>query len=85
MRTANTKFLDDEMSVSPYGDPGRMLVHASIYVWSQARQYPLQAWLEAEEILRHAHNEFENDDRIGFVQRVAGGNFESTLAGKLSL
>ena len=72
MATANTTLFPEELNANLYGDPGRMLVHASIYVWSQARQYPLNAWLEAEEILRHAHNEFENDDKIGFVQRVAG-------------
>jgi hypothetical protein len=51
-------------------DPGRVLLHASLYVWQQARQFPLEAWLDAEEILRRARNEFEDEDRIGFVERI---------------
>jgi hypothetical protein len=51
-------------------DPGRILLHATFYVWKQARQFPLAAWLEAEEILRRARNEFEDEDRIEFVQRI---------------
>jgi hypothetical protein len=51
-------------------DAGRLLLHASFYVWQQARQFPLEAWLDAEEILRRARNEFEDEDRIEFVRRI---------------
>jgi hypothetical protein len=51
-------------------DPGRILLHASLYVWNQARQYSLNAWLEAVEILRRARNDYEDEDRIEFGKRL---------------
>ncbi|HET7873855.1 MAG TPA: hypothetical protein VFL42_15170 [Terriglobales bacterium] len=51
-------------------DPGRILLHATFYVWKQARKFPLAAWLDAEEILRRARNDFEDEDRIAFVRRI---------------
>ena len=57
-------------------DPGRILLHASLYVWKQARRYPLTAWLDAQEILRQARNECDDQDSIEFVHRIeqASGN-----------
>jgi hypothetical protein len=57
-------------SVEPIIDPGRVLLHASVYVWKHAGQYPLQAWMEATEILSRARCEFEDEDRIAFVNRI---------------
>jgi hypothetical protein len=57
-------------SVEQIIDPGRVLLHASVYVWTHAGQYPLQAWMEATEILSRARYEFEDEDRIAFVNRI---------------
>lgn len=51
-------------------DPGRILLHASFYVWKQATHFPLMAWLDAQEILRQARNEYDDQDRIEFVRRI---------------
>jgi len=39
-------------------------------MWKQARQYSLNAWLEAVEILRRARNDYEDEDRIEFAKRL---------------
>jgi hypothetical protein len=52
------------------GDPGRILAHASAYLWRQWRQYPLAAWESAENILRRAHDAVEEEDRIEFVRSL---------------
>jgi hypothetical protein len=49
-------------------DPGRILMHASLYLWKHWRQYPLAAWENAESILRRAHDAVEEEDRIEFVR-----------------
>jgi hypothetical protein len=49
-------------------DPGRILTHASLYLWKHWRQYPLAAWENAETILRRAHDAVEEEDRIEFVR-----------------
>lgn len=51
-------------------DPGRTLLHASFYVWKQAGHFLLPAWLDAQEILRQARNEYDDQDRIDFVHRI---------------
>ena len=51
-------------------DPGRILAHASVYLWTQWRQYPLPAWEDAESILRRAHDAVEEEDRIEFVHTL---------------
>jgi hypothetical protein len=51
-------------------DPGRILLHASLYIWKEARRYSLNAWLEAVEILRRARNDYDDEDRIEFVNRL---------------
>ena len=51
-------------------DPGRTLLHASFYLWKQAARFPLAAWVDAQEILRRARNECEDQDRIEFVRRI---------------
>jgi hypothetical protein len=51
-------------------DPGRILTHASLYLWKQWRQYPLAAWENAESILRRAHDAVEEEDRIEFVRSL---------------
>jgi hypothetical protein len=51
-------------------DPGRILNHASLYLWKQWRQYPLAAWENAESILRRAHDAVEEEDRIEFVRSL---------------
>jgi hypothetical protein len=53
-------------------DPGRILAHASVYLWNAWRQYPLAAWEEAENILRHAYNAVEEEDWVKFVQSLDG-------------
>lgn len=58
----------DVIPVKAPDDPGRILIHATFYVWKKARHYSLPAWLEALEILRRAHNDYEDEDRIEFVQ-----------------
>ena len=51
-------------------DPGRILMHASLYLWKHWRQYPLAAWENAETILRRAHDDVEAEDRIQFVRNL---------------
>jgi hypothetical protein len=51
-------------------DPGRVLTHASLYLWKHWRQYPLAAWENAESILRRAHDAVEEEDRIEFVRSL---------------
>ena len=51
-------------------DPGRILTHASLYLWKQWRQYPLAAWENAERILRRALDAVEEEDRIEFVRSL---------------
>jgi len=51
-------------------NPGRILTHASLYLWKQWRQYPLAAWENAESILRRAHDAVEEEDRIDFVRSL---------------
>ena len=53
-----------------YEDPGRMLTHASLYLWKQWRQYPLAAWENAEDILHRAYDAVEEEDRIEFVRSL---------------
>ena len=67
---------DNEKDVLFECDPGRVLLHASFYVWQQAARFPMGAWLEAQEILRLARNECDDQDRIEFVRRIeqASGN-----------
>jgi len=57
-------------------DPGRPLHHASYYLWKHAGCFPLTPWVDAQEILRHARNECENQNRIEFVRHIehASGN-----------
>jgi hypothetical protein len=51
-------------------NPGRILTHASLYLWKHWRQYPLAAWENAESILRRAHDAVEEEDRIEFVRSL---------------
>jgi hypothetical protein len=51
-------------------DPGRILVHASLYLWKYWRQYSLTAWEEAESILRQAYDAVEAEDRIQFIRAM---------------
>ena len=70
-RVANRK--KERLHVIPVkepDDPGRILIHATFYVWKKARHYPLPAWLEALEILRRARNDYEDEDCIEFGQRL---------------
>lgn len=60
-------------------DPGRTLLHATYYLWKQAGRFPLTAWVDAQEILRHARNECEDQDRIEFVRRIEHAS-ENALA-----
>lgn len=53
-----------------YEDPGRILAHASAYLWKQWRQYPLAAWEDAESILRRASNAVEEEHWAKFVQSL---------------
>jgi hypothetical protein len=55
-----------------YKDPGRMLTHASLYLWKQWRQYPMGAWENAEGILHRAYDAVEEADRIEFVRSLDG-------------
>jgi hypothetical protein len=48
-------------------DPGRMLAHASLYLWKHWRQYALAAWEDAEGILRQAYDAVEAEDRAEFL------------------
>jgi hypothetical protein len=51
-------------------DPGRMLAHASLYLWKYWRQYALTAWEDAESILREAYNAVEEEDRTEFISAL---------------
>jgi hypothetical protein len=51
-------------------DPGRVLLHALVYISKHATFYPTQAWVDAENILHRARNQFEDDDRIQFVRYI---------------
>ena len=53
-----------------FKDPGRMLAHASLYLWRYWRQYALSAWEDAESILRQAYDAVEEEDRIEFVRSL---------------
>lgn len=69
LRVANTK--EERLHLMPVkepDDPGRILIHATFYVWKMARVYSLKAWVEALEILRRARNDYEDEDRIEFGQ-----------------
>jgi hypothetical protein len=59
-----------DIAVKARADPGRILIHATFYVWKKARHYSLTAWLEALEILRRARNDYEYEDHIEFVERL---------------
>jgi len=59
-------------------DPGRILVHASLYLWKYWRQYALTAWEEAESILRQAYDAVEEEDRIQFIRALDGPSGEQT-------
>ena len=61
-------------------DPGRTLLHASYYLWKQAGRFPLTAWVDAQEILRHARNECEDQDRIEFVRRIEHASEDALIA-----
>jgi hypothetical protein len=51
-------------------DPGRVLTHASLYLWKQWRNYPLAAWENAESIIRRAYDAVEEEDRLNFVRSI---------------
>jgi len=51
-------------------DPGRILAHASLYLWRYWRQYALTAWEDAECILRRAYDAVEEEDRIEFTHAL---------------
>jgi hypothetical protein len=51
-------------------DPGRILAHASLYLWKYWRQYALTAWEDAESILRQAYQTVEHEDRIEFMRAL---------------
>ncbi|MCU1305443.1 MAG: hypothetical protein JWN45_138 [Acidobacteriaceae bacterium] len=53
-----------------FANPGRILTHASLYLWKQWRQYPLAAWENAESILRRALDAVEEEDRIEFMRSL---------------
>ena len=59
-------------------DPGRMLAHASLYLWKHWRQYTLAAWEEAESILRRAYEAVEEADRIEFIRVLENSYAEQT-------
>ena len=58
-------------------DPGRMLTHASLYLWKQWREYPLAAWEAAESIIRRAYDDVEEEDRLRFVRSIDAFEAES--------
>jgi hypothetical protein len=60
-------------------DPGRTLLHATYYLWNQAGRFPLTAWVDAQEILRQARNECEQD-RIEFVPRIEHASENALVA-----
>jgi hypothetical protein len=51
-------------------DPGRILAHASLYLWKHWRHYALAAWEDAEGILRQAYDAVEIEDRIEFMNTL---------------
>jgi hypothetical protein len=53
-----------------FKDPGRMLAHASLYLWRYWRQYALSAWEDAESILRQAYEAVEAEDRVEFIRAL---------------
>lgn len=59
-------------------DPGRILAHASLYLWKYWRQYALAAWEHAESILRQAYDAVEEEDRIQFIRALDGSSGEPT-------
>jgi hypothetical protein len=59
-------------------DPGRILAHASLYLWKYWRQYALAAWEHAESILRQAYDAVEEEDRIQFIRALDGSSGEQT-------
>ena len=59
-------------------DPGRMLAHASLYLWKHWRQYTLAAWEDAESILRRAYEAVEEEDRIEFIRVLEDSYAEQT-------
>jgi hypothetical protein len=59
-------------------DPGRILAHASLYLWKYWRQYALTAWEDAESILRQAYDAVEEEDRIQFIRALDGSSDEQT-------
>jgi uncharacterized protein (DUF1778 family) len=59
-------------------DPGRILAHASLYLWKYWRQYALTAWEDAESILRQAYDAVEEEDRIQFIRALDGPSGEQT-------
>jgi len=63
---------------SSSNDPGRILAHASLYLWKYWRQYALTAWEEAESILRKAYDAVEEEDRIQFIRALDGSSGEKT-------
>ena len=58
-------------------DPGRILMHASLYLWKQWREYPLAAWEAAESIIRRAYDDVEEEDRLRFVRSMDAFEAES--------
>jgi len=63
---------------SSSNDPGRILAHASLYLWKYWRQYALAAWEHAESILRQAYEAVEEEDRIQFIRALDGSSGEQT-------
>jgi hypothetical protein len=61
-------------------DPGRILAHASLYLWRYWRQYALTAWEEAESILRRAYDAVEEEDRIEFTRALELFAEQSSIA-----
>jgi hypothetical protein len=59
-------------------NPGRILAHASLYLWKNWRQYALAAWEHAESILRQAYDAVEEEDRIQFIRALDSSSGEQT-------
>ena len=59
---------------SSSNDPGRILAHASLYLWKYWHQYALAAWEDAESILRQAYDAVEEEDRIQFIRALDGSS-----------
>jgi hypothetical protein len=60
-------------------DPGRILAHASLYLWKYWRQYALTAWEDAERILRQAYDAVEDEDRIQFIRALDGSSEQTNI------